>query len=199
MIERVIITVSDKSGLRELLEGLYDHNPDIKIISSSGTARRIDELGFKARRIDEYTGMKESPGGLVKTLHPKIHGGILLHEDIPEHKEYMNRNGIEHIDGVVVNFYQFGDVAKSTDDPEELLEYIDIGGPSIARAAAKASYMYRNMKRKKFVLDNPKYYRQFLQQVDNLSKEFVVKMANEVFHKTSGYDYQIWKHLRDVL
>ncbi|MCD6381905.1 MAG: hypothetical protein J7L43_02920 [Candidatus Aenigmarchaeota archaeon] len=195
MIERVIISVSNKKGLNNLIKSIYEHNPNIEIIATSGTKRKISGK-YNVIEVSEYTGMEEGPEGLVKTLHPKIEGGILYHEDIPEHREWMKKNDVKHIDGVIVNFYPFEEVANKKKDYESLIEAIDIGGPTMTRAAAKASLKYRDMERKKFVLIDPTQYDKFISMIDNLTKEFVTSLANETFHKTTGYDYQIWKHFK---
>lgn len=190
MIERVLITVSDKRGIKELVEGLYEHNQKMQIIASSGTAGKIAELGYPVTKVEEYTGIKEAPEGLVKTLNSIIHAGILLHEDISEHEKYMKKNGIKHIDGVIVNFYPFEKAAEK--GYEKMIENIDIGGPALARAAAKASLKYRNMDRKKFVIIDPEDYPLLLREIKNgLSIEFVVKMAKKVFEEMSKYDETI--------
>lgn len=197
MIERILISVSDKQNLKELLDRFYKINSDTEILASSGTARKIDELGYPVTRIEEYIGIGEAPNGLVKTLHPKIHGGILLHRDIPEHKKFMEENEILHIDGVIINFYPFEKVSNETRDYERMIDNIDIGGPAAVRAAAKASLKYRDMNRKKFVIIDKMDYPLLIKQIDaGLSKDFVVKMALKAFHETMKYDYAIWKHLR---
>ncbi len=106
MIKRALISVYDKSGLEGLVEALGEYG--VEIISSGGTARKIREIGYeKLVEVSEYTGHPESPGGLVKTLHPKIHGGLLLDIADPEHKKWMYENDVKPIDLLVTSRYPF--------------------------------------------------------------------------------------------
>ncbi|HSU72667.1 MAG TPA: IMP cyclohydrolase [Candidatus Binatia bacterium] len=136
-IKRALISVYDKSGLTGFLQLLNPKGRDIELISSGGTAKEIAKLGYTVMDAGTYTGYPESPGGLVKTLQPKIHGGILLDPSQPDHKAYMDKQGIPPIDLVVVNLYPFQEVVNSGADFEKIRENIDIGGPTMVRAAAK--------------------------------------------------------------
>ena len=141
MIKRALISVYDKSGLQELVEALGEYG--VEIVSSGGTARRIRELGYrKLVEVSDYTGHPESPGGLVKTLHPKVHGGLLLNREDKTHAKWMDENNVKPIDIVVSNLYPFEKVVEGGADLETAAENIDIGGPSMTRSAAKAALLY---------------------------------------------------------
>ena len=141
MIKRAIISVYDKSGLEELVESLERYS--VQIISSGGTARKIKETGYtNLTEVSTYTGHPESPGGLVKTLHPKVHGGLLLDIEDFEHAEWMNENSVKPIDLVVSNLYPFEKVAETSPSLKKAADNIDIGGPSMTRSAAKAALLY---------------------------------------------------------
>jgi len=119
MLNSAIISVYDKTGLKDFLEGLHQITPEIKIFSSGGTARKIDELGYDVIEISSYTGFPESPGGLVKTLHPKVHGGILLDKSRLDERKYLEENGILTFGLVVCNLYPFKEVSSSGAPKEE--------------------------------------------------------------------------------
>jgi phosphoribosylaminoimidazolecarboxamide formyltransferase/IMP cyclohydrolase len=140
-IKTALISVSDKTGLDKFVKTLGKYS--VKIISSGGTAQKIREFGYKeVTDVSDYTGFPESPGGYVKTLHPKIHGGLLLNEKNPEHRKYMEENGIDPINMIVVNLYPFEKtVAKKGINEEEAFDQIDIGGPAMVRAAAKGALL----------------------------------------------------------
>jgi phosphoribosylaminoimidazolecarboxamide formyltransferase/IMP cyclohydrolase len=134
-IERALISVSDKKGIVEFCHGLA--NLDIEIVSTGGTASVLRENKIAVRDVSELTGFPEMMDGRVKTLHPKIHGGILALRDNPEHIAKMREHGIAPIDLVVVNLYPFEATVARGAPFEEIVENIDIGGPSMVRAAAK--------------------------------------------------------------
>ena len=137
-IRRALISVWDKSGLEEFLKRLDPQRRHIQIISSGGTAGAINKLGYHAIEISEYTGYPESPGGYVKTLHPKVHGGLLLDHDNERHLGYMQQQGIKPIDLVVVNLYPFSAAVTRKDSTlTDARENIDIGGPTMVRSGAK--------------------------------------------------------------
>jgi len=137
-IRRALISVFDKSGLADLLKRLDPDKRGIELLSSGGTAKAISGMGYRVIEVSTYTGYPESPQGLVKTLHPKIHGGLLLDPENREHLEYMIAQGIPPIDIVINNLYPF---QKKVADPkaslEDIRENIDIGGPAMIRAGAK--------------------------------------------------------------
>ncbi|MAG15952.1 hypothetical protein CMO88_02730 [Candidatus Woesearchaeota archaeon] len=133
-INRAIISCYDKTGLKEFVSELIKLNPDIKIFSSSGTFNELKEVASgNLVEVSEYVGFKEMPSGLVKTLHPKIHSGILADLEDEEQKSYLEKNGIEIFDLVVVNLYPFE--AKSSF--KETRNNIDIGGVSLLESASK--------------------------------------------------------------
>ena len=137
-IKRALISVYDKTGLDQLMKKLNPEVKGIEIISSGGTAKAIAQMGYKVTEVSAYTGYPESPDGLVKTLHPKIHGGLLLDPLVPAHLMYMMQQDIKPIDLFVGNLYPFQKtVVEKPDDYEAIREKIDIGGPTMVRGAAK--------------------------------------------------------------
>ena len=134
-VRRALISLSDKSGLDELAAGLARHN--VEIVSTGGTAAKLRERAAAVRDISELTGFPEVMDGRVKTLHPKVHGGLLGVRDNPEHAAAMAEHEIAPIDLVVVNLYPFLQTVMSGADRDTIIENIDIGGPSMVRSAAK--------------------------------------------------------------
>jgi phosphoribosylaminoimidazolecarboxamide formyltransferase/IMP cyclohydrolase len=135
-VRRALLSVSDKRGLVELARGLAELG--VELLSTGGTAKLLGEAGLRVREVSDYTGFPEMLDGRVKTLHPKIHGGLLGRRDVPAHVATMREHGIQPIDLVVVNLYPFREtVARPGTTLEEAIEQIDIGGPSMLRSAAK--------------------------------------------------------------
>src|SRR5437867_1131249 len=135
-IRTALISVSDKSGLAEFARGLARFK--VKILSTGGTAKLLADNGLKVTEVADYTGFPEMLDGRVKTLHPKVHGGILARRDLPEHVAALQKHGIPTIDMVVVNLYPFQQtVAKDQCSLEDAIENIDIGGPTMLRSSAK--------------------------------------------------------------
>ena len=134
-VRRALISLSDKSRLDELAAGLARHN--VEIVSTGGTAARLRETGAQVRDVSDLTGFPEMMDGRVKTLHPKVHGGLLGVRDNPEHSAAMEEHGIAPIDLVVVNLYPFLKTVMGGADRDTIIENIDIGGPSMVRSAAK--------------------------------------------------------------
>jgi phosphoribosylaminoimidazolecarboxamide formyltransferase / IMP cyclohydrolase len=134
-VTRALLSVSDKSGLIEFARALAVHN--IELISTGGTAKAIADAGLKVKDVSELTGFPEMMDGRVKTLHPKVHGGLLAIRDNKEHASAMTAHGIAPIDLLVVNLYPFEATVEKGADFEECIENIDIGGPAMIRAAAK--------------------------------------------------------------
>src|SRR5882757_7823974 len=134
-VRRALVSLSDKGGLDELSAGLARHG--VEIVSTGGTAAKLRELGAQVRDISDLTGFPEMMDGRVKTLHPKVHGGLLGVRDNPEHTAAMAEHGIAPIDLVVVNLYPFLQTLMSGADRDTIIENIDIGGPSMVRSAAK--------------------------------------------------------------
>ena len=134
-IKKALISVSDKKNLKFLLKTLSKYK--IQIISSGGTYKKIKELGFNCLEVSKYTGSQEILEGRVKTLHPKIHAGILSLRNKKSHLKDLKKNNFEEIDLVVVNFYPFEKTLGKTNKHEKIIENIDIGGPAMVRAASK--------------------------------------------------------------
>ena len=134
-VTRALLSVSDKSGLIEFARALSGHG--IELVSTGGTAKAIAAAGLKVRDVSELTGFPEMMDGRVKTLHPKVHGGLLAIRDNAEHAQAMKSHGIAPIDLLVVNLYPFEATVDKGAGFEECIENIDIGGPAMIRAAAK--------------------------------------------------------------
>ena len=134
-IKTALISVSDKSYLSPLLKSLKKNN--IKIISSGGTYKEIKKLKFKCLEVSEFTNSPEILEGRVKTLHPKIHAGILNKRNNKIHIKDLKNNNFENIDLVIVNFYPFEKTLSNSKNHEKIIENIDVGGPTMVRAAAK--------------------------------------------------------------
>jgi phosphoribosylaminoimidazolecarboxamide formyltransferase/IMP cyclohydrolase len=194
-IRRALLSVTDKSGLVELALGLEGFG--VQMLSTGGTARILRENGVKITEVSDYTGFPEMLDGRVKTLHPKIHGGILGIRENQAHVETMAEHGIEPIDMVVVNLYAF---AKTVDRPgctlEEAIENIDIGGPTLIRAAAKNS-------RYVAVVTDPDDYPVILDEMKRtggqLSPQTSLKLACKAFCLTHTYDGNICSYLKKVV
>ena len=134
-IKRALLSVSDKAGLIELGQALGKHG--VELVSTGGTARALREAGLTVKDISDLTGFPEMMDGRVKTLHPKVHGGLLAVRNNPEHVGSMEEHDIGAIDLVVVNLYPFAATVAKGAGREEIIENIDIGGPSMVRSAAK--------------------------------------------------------------
>ncbi len=194
MIKRALISVYDKSDLEKLVEVLGEFS--VEIVSSGGTAQRIRELGYPhLTEVAEYTGHPESPGGLLKTLHPKIHGGILLNSEDPEHSAYMGQHGIETFELVCVNLYPFERVVAEGADLKEAAENIDIGGPTMTRSAAKAALLYESVA----VITDPSQYDDVAKALrandGELPPELRRRLSEKAFKRTAGYDRAIVDYL----
>ena len=134
-IKKALISLSDKKNLKPVLKILKKYN--VQLISSGGTFKRIKKLGFKCLEVSKFTGSPEILDGRVKTLHPKIHAGILSKRQNKSHKKQLIKNNFEEIDLVVVNFYPFEKILEGNKNHNKIIENIDVGGPTMARAAAK--------------------------------------------------------------
>src|SRR5258705_10306734 len=133
---RALLSVSDKTGLLDFARGL--HALGWELLSTGGTARVLREAGIPVRDVADVTGFPEMLDGRVKTLHPAVHGGLLARRDLPEHMQAIEAQGIAPIDLVAVNLYPFRETAaRAGVSPAEVIEQIDIGGPSMLRSAAK--------------------------------------------------------------
>jgi phosphoribosylaminoimidazolecarboxamide formyltransferase/IMP cyclohydrolase len=189
-IQRALLSVSDKSGLVELARSLA--SAGIELISTGGTARALREAGFEVTDLSTHTGFPEMLDGRVKTLHPKVHGGLLYVRGNAGHEAAVRAHGIQPIDLVVVNLYPFEEtVAKPNVSLAEAIENIDIGGPSMLRSAAK------NHESVTVVVDPADYEtaaRQIV-QTGNTTLELRRALAAKVFARTSAYDAAISAHL----
>jgi len=134
-IKRALISVSNKKNLIKILKILVKYK--IEIISSGGTYKEIKKLRFNCLEVSEYTGSPEILGGRVKTLHPKIHAGILSKRNNRSHNNDLKKNNFKEIDLVIVNFYPFEKTLKLTNNHKKIIENIDVGGPTMVRSAAK--------------------------------------------------------------
>jgi phosphoribosylaminoimidazolecarboxamide formyltransferase / IMP cyclohydrolase len=190
-VRRALLSVSDKRGLVELAKGLAKHG--VQILSTGGTAKRLAEAGVKVTQVSAFTGAPEILDGRVKTLHPKIHGG-LLGRPTPEHEREMGEHGIEPIDLVCVNLYPFREtVAKPGVTLAEAIENIDIGGPSMIRSAAK------NHERVTVLVD-PDDYAVVLAELPAISQATRFRLAQKAYAHTAAYDGAIaaWLSSRDA-
>jgi len=190
-IERAIISVTDKTGIVDFAKSLARFG--VQILSTGGTARALREGGVEVTDISEYTGFPEMMDGRVKTLHPKVHGGLLGLRDNPEHIRMMKEHGIRAIDMVVVNLYQFEKtVAKEGVTLEEAIENIDIGGPSMLRSSAK------NFKDVTVIVD-PSDYDKVLKEMEErdggTTPKTRFRLAKKVFRLTHLYDSAISRYL----
>jgi phosphoribosylaminoimidazolecarboxamide formyltransferase/IMP cyclohydrolase len=187
IIRRALLSVSDKTGLLDLARGLAGFG--VELISTGGTCKALADAGLSVRDISEVTGLPEMLDGRVKTLHPRIHGGILAVRDNAEHIKTMQAHGIQPIDLVVCNLYPFEAVAARPGAAhEEIIENIDIGGPSMVRSAAKN---YRDVA----IVTNPDQYTAILdemrQQNGALRLETRERLAAAAFARTAAYDRAI--------
>lgn len=188
-IKRALISVSDKTGIVEFAKKLEKNGIDI--ISTGGTFRALKEAGVSVIPVSDVTGFPEMMDGRVKTLHPKIHGGILALRDNPGHLKAMEENGIIGIDLVVVNLYPFQETIKKPNvTREEAIENIDIGGPSMIRAGAK-NYKYVT------VVVDPTQYDDIIARIEGntLTEEFRLSLAQKAFLHTAIYDSAIANYL----
>jgi phosphoribosylaminoimidazolecarboxamide formyltransferase/IMP cyclohydrolase len=191
-IKRALLSVSDKRGITELAKALSKLG--VEIISTGGTQAELKKARIKSVSISSFTGFPEILGGRVKTLHPKVFGGILAKREDEQHKKEMGEQDIKYIDLIVVNLYPFEEtVNKAGVSPEEVIENIDIGGPSMIRAAAKN---YESVA----VVANPKRYDQIIGELEenegSLSLATRLDLAFEVFQYTAFYDTMIANYFK---
>ncbi|HEX8137378.1 MAG TPA: bifunctional phosphoribosylaminoimidazolecarboxamide formyltransferase/IMP cyclohydrolase [Pyrinomonadaceae bacterium] len=190
-VRRALLSVSDKTGIVEFARGLLRFS--VEIISTGGTARALRDAGIAVRDISDVTGFPEMMDGRVKTLHPRIHGGLLALRDNPEHLAAMREQGIEPIDMVVVNLYPFErTVAGEGVTLEEAIEQIDIGGPAMIRSAAKN---FRDVT----VIVSPDYYAQVIEEMQRTGGATSLQrrsdLATYAFRRTAMYDLFVSAYL----
>lgn len=193
-IEKCIISVTDKTGVVDFARSLSKFG--VQILSTGGTARTLRDGGISVMDISEYTGFPEMLDGRVKTLHPKVHGGLLGVRDNPGHVRMMKEHGIENIDLLVVNLYQFEKtVEKEGVTLDEAIENIDIGGPAMLRSSAK------NFKDVTVIVD-PLDYDMVLKEMEELGGTTSLKtrfrLARKVFQLTHKYDGAISQYLEKM-
>lgn len=193
-IKRALVSVTDKTGVAEFCKALVEEF-GVEIVSTGGTAKVLEEAGIQVRPIDDLTGFPEMMDGRVKTLHPRVHGGLLARRDIPAHMDAAREHGIGMIDMVCVNLYAFeATVAREGVTEAEAIENIDIGGPSMLRSAAKNFASVA-------VVTEPASYDDILAEMRANGGATTLatrrQLAENVFKKTSAYDMAIWHYLAD--
>ncbi|OGM12108.1 hypothetical protein A2Z22_03390 [Candidatus Woesebacteria bacterium RBG_16_34_12] len=187
---RILISVYDKSGLIDFVNAL-SKNISLDIISTGGTAKYLSDAGFTVKTVESVTGFPEILSGRVKTLHPKIHAGILADQDNRIHIRELKKHSIKTIDLVVVNLYPFEQTIKRKGVTlNQAVEQIDIGGVALLRAAAK------NFKHV-LVISDTKDYDEVLEKLkkNQVTQKLRKKLAVKVFYKISNYDKQIGRYL----
>ena len=192
-IKKALISLSNKEKLKPLLNCLKKHK--IKIISSGGTYKEIKNLKYKCIEVSNFTSSPEILDGRVKTLHPKIYAGILNKRKNSKHKKELKKNNFENIDLVIVNFYPFEKIIKKTKNHQKIIENIDVGGPTMVRAAAKN---YDDVT----VITSIDQYDELINELEknhgNTSIEFRKKMSKYAFSKTAYYDSLISNYFNKI-
>ena len=192
-IKKALISVSNKKNLKDLLKVLSNHK--VELISSGGTYKEIKRLKFKCLEVSEYTGSPEILGGRVKTLHPKIHAGILSKRNNRSHVKDLKNNNFDEIDLVIVNFYPFEKTLEQTNNHLKIIENIDVGGPTMVRAAAKN---YNDVT----VITSSDQYKELINELEknkgSTSIEFREKMSLEAFSETAYYDTVISNYFNKI-
>jgi len=185
-VRRALISLSDKQGVEDLAAALARHG--VELVSTGGTATRLRQLGHEVRDVSELTGFPEMMEGRVKTLHPKVHGGLLAVRDNPAHQAAAEQHGIPPIDLVVVNLYPFEQTVARGATRDEIIENIDIGGPSMVRSAAKNHAHVA-------ILTDPSDYAELIEELGraegSTTLEFRRRMAAKAFATTAAYDSAI--------
>ena len=185
-IRRALLSVSDKTGVVELGQALAKRG--VELVSTGGTAKALREAGLDVRDVSDLTGFPEMMDGRVKTLHPMVHGGLLAVRDNPDHRHAMEEHGIGAIDLVVVNLYPFEQTVARGAAREEIIENIDIGGPSMVRSAAK-NHAYVT------ILTDPVDYAELLTEMEAndgaTGEAFRIRMAGKAYARTAAYDAAI--------
>ncbi|MFE0672850.1 bifunctional phosphoribosylaminoimidazolecarboxamide formyltransferase/IMP cyclohydrolase [Streptomyces sp. NPDC058867] len=183
-IRRALVSVYDKTGLEELARGL--HEAGVALVSTGSTASRIAAAGVPVTKVEELTGFPECLDGRVKTLHPRVHAGILADLRLEDHQRQLAELGVEPFDLVVVNLYPFRETVASGATPDECVEQIDIGGPSMVRAAAKNHPSVA-------VVTSPERYADVLGAVQDGGFDLVTRkrLAAEAFQHTAAYDVAV--------
>ena len=189
-VRRALVSVYDKTGLDELVRGL--HEAGVELVSTGGSAARIDSLGIPVTRVEELTGFPECLEGRVKTLHPKVHAGLLADTRKADHVAQLDELGVAAFELVVVNLYPFRETVASGATPDECVEQIDIGGPSMVRAAAKNHPSVA-------VLTSPDQYADALAAIGSggFTLEARTRLAAHAFAHTAAYDVAVASWMAD--
>jgi phosphoribosylaminoimidazolecarboxamide formyltransferase / IMP cyclohydrolase len=192
LAQRALLSVSDKTGLIELANALLRHN--IALISTGGTAKALSNAGLPVQDVSEITGFPEMMDGRVKTLHPKVHGGLLALRGNAEHEKAQREHGIENIDYLIVNLYPFEATIAKNASWDDTIENIDIGGPAMIRAAAKNHDFVS-------VIVDPKDYSLLIEALDRggVTKDERRKFAATAYARTASYDAAIANWLNEEL
>lgn len=190
-MKRALISVTNKDGIVDFAKGLVELG--FEIVSTGGTMKVLEDNGVSCIAIDDVTGFPEMLDGRVKTLHPKVHGGLLFKRDNPEHVKTIQEHNIQPIDLVCVNLYEFEKALRAGKPMEDMIENIDIGGPSMIRSAAK------NFKDVLIVTD-PRDYTKVLETIQNHQDDydFRLHLAYKAFSTTGAYDAMISRYFADV-
>ena len=192
-IRRALISLSDKKNLKSILKILKKYK--INIVSSGGTFKKIKKLGFNCTEVSKFTNFPEILNGRVKTLHPKIHAGILYKRGSKSDQRDMKMNDLDDIDLVIVNFYPFEEIKKKNNNQKKIVENIDIGGPTLVRAAAKNFEFVTT-------ISSIDQYEEFKKEITKnngyTSLKFRQKMSEEAFIATGKYDVMISNYFTDL-
>lgn len=194
-IKRAILSVSNKKGIAEFARAI--NSMGVEILSTGGTAKALRDAGIPVKDVSEHTGFPEMLDGRVKTLHPRIHGGLLSRRDNPKDMEEIKKHGIDTIDMVVVNLYPFEEtISRPGVSFAEAIENIDIGGPAMLRSASKN---FQDVA----VLVDPSDYEKIVGEIKNLKGDLSyrtrLELAKKVFRHTAGYDTIIADYLTKVI
>ena len=191
-MKRALVSVTNKEGIVEFCKGLEELG--FEIVSTGGTLKKLTENGIKAIAIDDVTGFPEMLDGRVKTLHPMVHGGLLFRRDLPEHVATVKEHGIKPIDLVCVNLYEFEKALKAGKPLADMIENIDIGGPSMIRSAAKN---FKDV----LIVTNPADYDTVLEAIknDKTDYDFRLNLAYKAFSMTGAYDAMISRYFANVV
>jgi phosphoribosylaminoimidazolecarboxamide formyltransferase / IMP cyclohydrolase len=191
-VKRALVSVYDKSGLEDLVRGLHDAG--VELVSTGGSAALIEKLGLPVTKVEDLTGFPECLDGRVKTLHPKVHAGILADRRLDSHVAQLEELGVEPFELVVSNLYPFADTVASGASPDECVEQIDIGGPSMVRAAAKNHPSVA-------IVTSPERYADVLAAVaaGGFTLDERKALAAEAFVHTATYDVHVASWMGNVL
>ena len=185
-IKKALISVFDKTNILGISKFLINNN--VEIYSSGGTYKFLKEKNIKVNEISKYTNSPEILDGRIKTLHPKIHGGILANRNEPKHLKELKKNKINLIDLVIVNLYPFKKTVSAKSSFKECIENIDIGGPTLIRASAKNFEFVT-------IVTNPDNYQELINEMEknknSISKKTRLKLANKAFNEITSYDMDI--------